>query len=351
MRPAWSLAAIVVLVPTACAEPVSGPRVYVTSGFTDEVLILDSAAGGILERRAVDLRPGERDEPHGIAVAPDGRHWYVVLAHGEPTLWKFEAEGDRLVGRVDLPLRGAGRVEVSADGARAVVADYWLGGLGAPSDIAVVALETLEVVQRVEVCPAPHHAAWSPSGDRIAVTCTLSDEIVLLDATTLDVRARFSVVPPGADGLRSRPGNPLAQPMNLAWAPDGSRLYVSLMRAGMVAAFDPEGAPLWSVRTGTSPAQIAITPAGDRLVVANRGDDSLAFVDTNAVTVRVMVLSDAAHPHGVALSDDGTVAYVTYEGATTSGGGVLAVDLGEERILWRTPAGAFTLGVAVGQRS
>jgi DNA-binding beta-propeller fold protein YncE len=341
------VSAAVLLAGTGCVEPVGGPRLYVTSGFTDEVLILSPASGRILERRDVDLRPGERDEPHGVAVAPDGRHWYVTLAHGEPTLWKYETEGDRLVGRTALPLRGASRVDVSPDGSTAVVADYWLGGLGAPSDVAVVTLETMDVVARIEVCAAPHHAAWSPSGDRIAIACALSDEIVLLDAKTLKRRGRFPVRPPGPGDPVTRPGNPLAQPLNLAWSPDGSRLYVSLMRSDGVAAFTPDGERLWAVRTGDSPAQIALAPDGDLLVVANRGDASVALVDPETGTAHAVVLPDIAHPHGVALSDDGTVAYVTYEGATTTGGGVLALDLREERVLWKAPAGAFTLGVAV----
>jgi len=342
---AWWVSASALLAAAACVEPSGGPRLYVTSGFTDEVLILAPASGRILERRTVDLRPGERDEPHGVAVAPDGLHWYVTLAHGEPTLWKYETSGDRLVGRAVLPLRGASRVDVSPDGSRAVVADYWLGGLGMPSDIALVTLETMEVEARIEVCAAPHHAAWSPSGDRIAVACALSDEIVVLDATALEERARFPVL--GSNAPPTRPGNPLAQPLNLAWAPDGSRLYASLMRSDEVVAFTPNGERLWTVQAGDSPAQIALTPDGKLLVVANRGDASVALVDTEAKTARAVTLPDATHPHGVALSEDGLVAYVTYEGTTTSGGGVLALDVRDERVLWNTPAGAFTLGVAV----
>jgi DNA-binding beta-propeller fold protein YncE len=271
----------------------------------------------------------------------------VTLAHGEPTLWKYETEGDRLVGRVALPLRGSSRVDVSPDGSRAVVADYWLGGLGAPSDVAVVTLETMEVAARIEVCAAPHHAAWSPSGDRIAIACALSDEIVVLDATTLEERARFPVLRPGPEEPATRPGNPLAQPLNLAWAPDGSVLYASLMRSDEVAVFTPDGERLGAVRTGDSPAQIALAPDGGLLVVANRGDASVTLIDPEAGTSRAVTLADIAHPHGVALSEDGATAYVTYEGGTTTGGGVLALDLRDERILWNTPAGAFTLGVAV----
>lgn len=333
----------------ACTEPGGGPRLYVTSGFTDEVIILSAATGDVLGRRFLDVRPEDRDEPHGVAVSPDGLYWYATVARGQPSLWKFDTAGDRFVERVPLPTRGAARVALSPDGARAVVPDYWLGGLGAPSRIAVVALDGMEVVASPRVCPAPHHAAWDPSGGRIAVTCSLADEVVVLDGTDLEPRARFSVTPAG-DGSApppTRPGNPRAQPMDLAWAPDGSRIYLSLMRAGRVAAYTPDGTRVWSARTGDSPVQVALTPDGGWLVVANRGDGTLALVDTRNGRARSLALTDALHPHGVALSPDGRVAYVTYEGTTRSPGGVVAVDLTSGAILWRTPAGVFTLGVAL----
>jgi DNA-binding beta-propeller fold protein YncE len=229
----------------------------------------------------------------------------------------------------------------------AVVPDYWLGGLGRESDVALVLLRTMEVVARREVCPAPHHAAWDPSGGRIAVTCSLGDEIVVLDGATLGMRARFPVAPSDPGGPPAHAGNPLARPMNLAWSPDGSRLYVSLMHSGEVAAYTPEGEVLWRARTGDSPAQVALTRDGRRLVAVNRGDGTLALVETAAGGIRTLPLPDAPHPHGVVLSADGSIAYVTFEGTTTSGGGVLAVDLADGRILWHTAAGAYTLGVAL----
>jgi DNA-binding beta-propeller fold protein YncE len=342
-RRALALATTLTCLASGCARDAApGPRLYVTSGFTDEVLVLDPADGRILDRIALDRRPADRDEPHGVAVAPDGRHWYATVAHGEPSLWKFEAPGDRLVGRLNLPTAGASRVDVSPDGARAVVPDYWLGGLGQPSRVAVVSLHDMTLVDAPVVCPAPHHAAFDPAGHRIAVVCTLSDEIVVLEADGLDLLARFPVAP----GEASLPGNPLHRPMNLAWSPNGTRIYATLMRSGLVTAYTPDGDVLWSVRVGAAPAQIALTPDGRQAFTANRGDARLGIVDTETGEARSLPLDGALHPHGVALDPAGTTAYVAYEGTTTSAGGVVAVDLVEGRVLWRTPAGVFTLGVA-----
>ncbi len=63
-------------------------------------------------------------------------------------------------------------------------------------------------------------------------------------------------------------------------------------------------------------------------------------------TLRLVTTADGPHPHGVVLSPDGSVAYVTNEGTTRSSGGVTAIWLADGAILWRTEVGVFTLGIA-----
>lgn len=334
------------LAATGCGEP-PGPRLIVTSGFTDEVVLLDPADGRITDRIAVDPRPGERDEPHGVAVAPDGRSWFVTTAHGEPALEMFETDGDRRVGRVVLGIPGAGRPGLSPDGTRAVVPDYWLGGTGRTSGAAVVRLDDLAVIERPQLCPAPHQAAFSPNGRWIAVPCPLSDELLLLDGTTLDVVHRVALGPrPGVAGTPD-PGNPLLRPMNVAWAPDSERVWVTLMRQGAVAAVDTTGTERGRGATPRGPTQIAVTPDGRRLVVPAREDFLAVVLDAETLeTVQRIVLADGPHPHGVALSPDGSTAFVTNEGTTRSAGGVTAVRLDDGAVVWRTEVGVFTLGIA-----
>ncbi len=337
----------------ACAGPQEeradpAGRLYVASSFTDEVLILDAETGSLLDRRSLDRRPSETDEPHGVAVAPGGRHWYATVSQGSPTLWKYETAGDRLVGRVDLEIAGAGRVGLDPSGDLAYVPDYWRSGQGRIGQLAVVRLEDLTVLATPSICPAPHDAQVDPSGTVLAVTCVLGDEVVFLDTGTLALRRRSPV---GADP--GPPGRPRYRPMNLVWSPDGSAVYVTLMDADRVVRIPldapvPENERAQEVAVGRQPAQIAW--AADRMVVTNRGERSLSIlVPTPELSeVRRVPLGDSEHPHGIAAGPGGHTVFATFEGTVEAIGGVVAVDVDSGRVLWRVRLGAVPLGVAWG---
>lgn len=312
---------------------------YVTSGVTDEVLRLDPADGSLVGRISLDRRRGEVDEPHGVAVSPDGRYGYVTLAHGEPTLWKFEVGSDRVIGRVPLGTSGAARIGISPNGRRGFVPDYYRAAGGRVSRIAVVDLVDMRVLDRPRICAAPHHA--EVSGRLVAVTCSLSDELVLLDAESLQVVRRFYV-----DRDPGPPGEPRYKPLNLAWSAAGDRVYVTLFRSAEVRAYDLEGGQVGALTVGAGPAQAALTPDGSGLVVANRDDDSVSLIDVDSMVERARIAVGRSHPHGVALDRTGRIAYVSTEGDVGTAGGVVALDLQDRRLLWSRDAGHYTLGIA-----
>ena len=208
--------------------------------------------------------------------------------------------------------------------------------------MAVVDVHDLTVAALPVVCPAPHHAAVDPAGTRVAITCALSDEIVLMDAASAEAVARVPAGPePGTAGA------PRYSPMNVAWSPDGARFFATMAGTGEVRAFSRAGDPGGAVAVGRMPAQIAGSADGRVLVVANRRGGSVSVVDAATLTeVRRIELADAAFPHGVALDPAGEVAYVTWEGRVDEPGGVVALRIGSGEAVWKREVGAFTLGVA-----
>ena len=339
----YAHAACLCVVLLACQAPdaYEAGRLYVTSGLTDQLMVIDAGDGSFIRALEMDLRPGETDEPHGVALSPDGAFLFATLAHGSPTVWKFTTTDERLVGRLELPTRGASRIGLTPDGQRAFVPDYWRSGQGRVSGMAVIDTHELELIGTPDLCPAPHDAQVDPTGMWVAVACSLSDEIVVLDAVTLEERSRF---PAGVDpGV---PGSPSYKPLNLVWSPEGHLVFVTLAVAGTVGAFSPDSGIIASTPVGAGPTQIAITSDGGTLVVANRGDGSLSILDARTLAERTRVpLPGAPHPHGVSLDTTGRRAFVSYEGTIESAGGVITVDLESAEVLWRAEVGQFTLGV------
>jgi DNA-binding beta-propeller fold protein YncE len=347
LRSTSYIALVFLLAATACDDGSVAPdysttdRLFVTSGATDEVLMLDASDGTILQRITTDRRRDEVDEPHGIVVSPDRRFWYVTLSHGEPSLWKYELPSNRLVGRLDLGTFGAARIGVTPSGGRSFIPDYYRSGQGQISGLAVVELFDLIIVDRPTVCPAPHDAQVDPAGARVAIACSLSDEVVILDVATLEELSRFYV-----DDQPGQPGSPAFKPLNLLWSPSGDTLYVALHAAGELRAFDAAGNVLGSVPVGAGPAQIALTRDGRTLVTANRVDGSASIVDLPAFVERVRVPLLRPHPHGIVLDDADSTAYVSYEGDTSGMGGVVALSILDAGIVWTAEAGGYTLGIA-----
>src|SRR5690606_40246939 len=97
----------------------------------------------------VGVMPADVDGPHGITVSPDGRYWYVSLAHGTPfgSVWKFTTDGDSLVGRVNLGLFPA-TMGLTPDGQFLFVVNFNLHGDPVPSSVSIVHAPTMTEVAR-----------------------------------------------------------------------------------------------------------------------------------------------------------------------------------------------------------
>src|SRR4051812_41100159 len=92
------------LVGTARAQTGSGGyRVGVVSESGDIVTWFTPNGSGLTLDRVVPvgLMPSDVDGPHNITVSPDGKNYYVTIAHGTPygSLWKLTAAGDSVAGR------------------------------------------------------------------------------------------------------------------------------------------------------------------------------------------------------------------------------------------------------------
>ena len=121
---------------------------------------------------------------------------------------------------------------------------------------------------------------------------------------------------------------PKALFVGLVFAPDGKTLYASgggnnvIRQYSVTGGTLTEGTPIPlpttnpdGVKINPLPAGIAITPDGQRLLVADQQADALSVVDLPSGTVHT---SAAGHrPYAVVASPDGHSAYVTDQGSDT----------------------------------
>jgi DNA-binding beta-propeller fold protein YncE len=315
---------------------------FVASEATDEVqLVRFGASGARVERRhEVGFHPADPDGPHGLAVSPDGRFYYVSTAHGVPNgyLWKLAAEDSRSVGRVELGLFPAS-VQLSPDGFYAYVVNFNLHGDMVPSSVSIVSTAEMLEVARLRTCVMPHGSALSPDGARHYSTCMMDDMLIEIDARGFAVARHFMLTPGGEHGMSGPPlvdghamaAGPRCSPTWAAPSPDGRRVYVACNQANDIVEID---ATTWTmvrrISAGEGVYNLAPTrtAGGDDLLIAtNRRGQSVSFfdVDDGREIARVETLRPMVH--GIATSDDGRYAFVSVEGIGAEPGTVEVIDL------------------------
>ena len=125
---------------------------------------------------------------------------------------------------------------------------------------------------------------------------------------------------------RWRPVSPSAtSPKGLAISPDGAKLYVANQRGGTISVVDTDTLqalePI-SLPAGSEPAGLDITPDGRKLYAANRaGNGSVYSVDLTGSRAPAPI-NTGQGAREVAISPDGSLAYVTNQVA----GSVVVVD-------------------------
>ncbi len=357
VRLAWVLAAgpsVVVAQgnpPPAATPPTQDYLVLVASEATDEIALVRFGVGGARVERVtrVGLNPVEPDGPHGLAVAPDGRHSYVTTAHGLPFgwLWKLETATGQVVSRVELDLFPAS-LQVSPDGHYVYVANFNLHGEMVPSSISIVATAEMLEVARPETCAMPHGSRFNRAGTRHYSTCMMDDALVEIDATTFAVARHFLLTRGAEHGMAGRPptrataptdhgGHGMVTPAtgstacSPTWAvpsADGTRVFVACNGTSEIVEV---AADTWKL-VRRIPAQngvynLAITRDGTRLIATNKRDQSVSIYALPEGRELARIPTQRKVVHGVAISDDDRYAFVSVEGIGSEPGTLEVIDL------------------------
>ncbi len=166
------------------------------------------------------------------------------------------------------------------------------------------------VATKAPTCRAPHGLRPSADGTAFFVACYGDDTVAKVSTTTRQVLATWPV---GAGGL---PGRVTYGPYSVALSPDGSRLAVGCTESKDVRVLDATtGRLLATLPTDGAAFFPSWDAAGATLAVPVQGPDALLFFDEtapNTFTKSHTVRFDAActKPHEIRAIDDATVAVV-----------------------------------------
>ncbi len=312
----------------------------------------------------------EREGPHHGAALPDGSAYLIGISnfvpgsgsgphgtHGTGTvpglMLKYDAATHVLVGeaRVD---RSPGDVRVTADGALALQTHFDLlritealeeGGTidDMVAALAVVDTATMDLLEMVPVCPAPHGIAVAPDSSAAYVACWGSDELAVVGLADPFPVTRFDV---GA--LGPNPASPRHEPYAVALSPADGSLWVSCLKTGDLRIFDP-ASQSWDdtrgpVATGGAPYFPTFTSDGSALLVPVQQSNAVIRVDpiTGSVTDTLSLpFDDCRSPHAIFITPDDQRALVVCEGDHIGPGSVAVLTLQPLALVTTHPVGVF----------
>src|SRR5262249_3930270 len=182
--------------------------VYVASEAADKIALVRLAPdGGRIDHEfTTGIMPADIDGPHGLAVSPDRRFYYVSLAHGQPygTVWKYSTKDDSVVGRVTLGMFPA-TLQTTPDGEFRSRVNFTLHGDMVPSSVSVVATGEMLEIARIPTCTMPPGSRLNPQGTRQYSACMMDDTLVEIDTSTLKPTRYFIVTKSAEAGHTGSP--------------------------------------------------------------------------------------------------------------------------------------------------
>src|SRR5437868_8444504 len=182
--------------------------VYVASEAADKISVVrfGSAGAAVDHEVTTGIMPVDIDGPHGLAVSPDRKYYYVSIAHGQPfgSLWKYSAGDDKVLGRVTLGMFPA-TLDLSPDGDFAWVVNFNLHGDMVPSSVSVVSTDDMIEIARIQTCAMPHGSRLNASGTRQYSVCMMDEQLVEIDTGALKVSRHFILTKGSEAGMTGPP--------------------------------------------------------------------------------------------------------------------------------------------------
>jgi DNA-binding beta-propeller fold protein YncE len=350
--------------------PTQDYLLYVVAESADQLALVRFGPKGIrIEREhKVGMMPTEINGPHGVSVSPDGKWYYISIAHGTPygTFWKYSTENDTLAGRVTLGSFPA-TVQTTPDGALAFVVNFNLHGDMVPSSVSVVSTDEMVEISRIQTCTMPHGSRINPQGTQQYSACMMDDMLVEIDTRALEVSRHFMLAkgkemamdgPPAVMKHDGHPGGvshdsatsaaPSVQ-CSPTWAQPsarGDRIFVACNKSNEIVEIDFK---TWQMTrrlpAGEGVYNLAVSPDGKWLIATNKRGKSISVFDIVSGKEAARIPTTKGVVHGVVVSPDNRYAFVTEEGRGSEPGILEVFDLATFTSVATLPLGQQAAGL------
>lgn len=343
--------------------------VYVAAESEDEVHLIhfDGKTNNaeIAKTITVGRFPTEIDGPHGINISPDGKYWFLSIAHGNPfgMLAKYETGTDKLIATTDLGMFPAS-MEISKSTGLLYVVNFNLHGDMVPSTVSVVDPDFMEVITNIETGIMPHGSRISDDGTKQYHVSMMTDELVEINTAGLKVSRKLNLRRSAMDmdekedhsehvmdeknehtenhDQHMKDGThekhladkkmvmhkPEVKP---TWAdphPTKPFVYVAGNGSDEIIEVNTEK---WNVtrrfKAGKAPYNLEVSHNGKLLVASYKGEGATGIFDLDTGKEIAKIENTRKVTHGVAISQDNRYAFLSVEGIGGEPGSVDIIDL------------------------
>ena len=331
--------------------------VYVAAESDDMVSLLKFDGKELIEveRFEVGIMPTEIEGPHGITVDPNGKYWYLSLAHGSPygTLTKYSTETNKPISSTKLGLFPASMQISEATGLLYCV-NFNLHGDMVPSTVSVVDPEIMVEIKQIETGAMPHGSRISPDGLFQYSVAMMSGELFEVDAISLKVNRKLSL-----EKEMSHAHHHMHHDNNMkmvhskvkpTWViphPLKKSVFVAGNGSDEIIEVDLNSWEITNrINVGKGPYNVEISPDGKYLVSTLKGEGSTGVWSLEDISVNRIIKNTTMVSHGIAISPDSKYAFISVEGIGGEPGKVDVINLENMSLLSSVNVGKQAGGIA-----
>ena len=329
---------------------------YVASESDDTVSLLKFDGKHIeeKERISVGIYPTEIEGPHGITIDPNGKYWYLTLAHGNPygKLLKYSTQTNEVIDETTLGLFPAS-MQISKVTGFLYCVNFNLHGNMKPSTVSVVDAETMTEITQIKTGSMPHGSRVSNDGLKQYSVATMSGELFEIDVISLNISRKLDLEDHSKmDHSKMKMGNhkmehSAVKPTWVIPHPNKNFAYVAGNGSNEIIEVNLDG---WEIskriKVEKGPYNVEISPNGKHMVATLKGNGKTAIWDLESGSLIKTIKNSTSVPHGIAISSDSKFAFISVEGIGGEPGIVDVIDLIKLTLIDNVEIGKQAGGIA-----